>query len=204
MAVNVIVFDFDGTLIDSNQLKYDAFFRLFPSDESTRRIVTKVLNESLEQSRYVILRQVLARNSEIKEESIIETEVQRLVGEYNSIVLEGAKQCCEMPGAESLLRYLLSTGYRLYLNSTTPQEALDEIVRHRKWNGYFCGIFGFPNSKAAILRGIIRRESVEPEQVLVVGDRQSDLDSAEQAHCRFFRVADKNSLEKLPDYLKEN
>ncbi len=32
MSIKVIVFDFDGTLVDSNELKYNSYFKLFPDD----------------------------------------------------------------------------------------------------------------------------------------------------------------------------
>ncbi|MCK4784354.1 MAG: HAD hydrolase-like protein [Desulfobacteraceae bacterium] len=40
MAIKVIVFDFDGTLIDSNQIKYDAFFALFSEKNYSRFFYT--------------------------------------------------------------------------------------------------------------------------------------------------------------------
>ena len=57
MSIKVIVFDFDGTLIDSNQLKHDAYYKLFPSDGFHKEIITEVLGEIFEESRYVILRE---------------------------------------------------------------------------------------------------------------------------------------------------
>ncbi len=199
MPVKVIVFDFDGTLIDSNQLKYDAFFKLFPSDDLHKKIVTEVLSEILEGSRYVILRETIKRRNTEMNEGELDNNVQVLAAKYNVIVADGAKHCKEKPGAKEVLESL-SKRYNLYLNSTTPETSLKDIVKHRKWENYFCDIFGYPNDKTSVLLDIIKTESINPDELLVVGDGKSDMDSSKRTGCKFFPINRSNSLQKLLYY----
>ena len=199
MTVKVIVFDFDGTLIDSNQLKYDAFLKLFPSDDLHKRIITEVLSEIFEETRYVILREIIKRlNTEMNEDEL-DNNVQVLATKYNVIVVDGAKSCREKEGAKGALEFL-SKRYRLYLSSTTPEVSLKEIVKHRKWESYFCDIFGYPNDKKVVLLNIIKKESINPDELLVVGDGMSDMDSSKRTGCKFFPINRSNSLQKLLYY----
>ena len=196
MTVKVIVFDFDGTLIDSNQLKYDAFFELFSSKNHHKQIIKNVLNEILEESRYVILREIIKRlNTEMHEDEL-DDRVQKLANRYNKIVVDGAKHCKEKPGAKEVLESL-SKRYNLYLNSTTPETSLKDIVKHRKWENYFCDIFGYPNDKTSVLLDIIKTESINPDELLVVGDGKSDRDSANSVKCAFLQINNDNSLMEL-------
>ena len=104
MFIKVIVFDFDGTLIDSNELKYDAFFKLFPSGDYQKKIVTEVLSEFFQESRYVILREIIKKvNSGIINEGELDNRVNELATEYNDLVVAGAKHCKEKPVAKEVL-----------------------------------------------------------------------------------------------------
>ena len=204
MNIKVIVFDFDGTLVDSNQLKYNAFFELFPSDSLHNGIITDVLDEFLEESRYVILREILKRiNRKTINEDDLDYRVHASANKYNDIVVDGAKRCKEKSGAKEVLESL-SKRYNLYLNSTTPETSLKEIVKHRNWEGFFCDIFGYPNEKTSVLLEIIKRESVNPEELLVVGDGKSDRDSANNVKCGFLQINSENCLRKLSDFLKNH
>jgi len=199
MHKKVIVFDFDGTLIDSNQLKHDAYFKLFPLDGFHKKIVTEVLNEYFEESRYVILSEIIKRlNSETINKDELSNSVQVLATKYNDVVVDGAKHCKEKPGAKEVLESL-NKRYNLYLNSTTPEVFLKDIVKHRKWEDYFCDIFGYPNDKASVLFGIIERESISPDELLVVGDGKSDKDSANSVKCEFFQINKDSTLMALLD-----
>jgi len=118
MGIHAIVFDFDGTLIDSNRLKYDAYFMLFPADDHHARTIRAVLSEVFEQSRYVILEEILMRLG-IRGKNLLKREVGKLAEHYNEIVVAGAKTCPEKSGAEVVLKKL-APAYKLYVSSTTP------------------------------------------------------------------------------------
>ena len=185
MAPNVIVFDFDGTLIDSNQLKYDAFFKLFPDDAYHARTVREVLAKIGEASRYDILEKILTRLD--GRQTDLQRDVNELADRYNAIVLDGAKRCSEIPGAAQMLESLVAA-YRFYVSSTTPETPLKEIIRFRGWTAYFAGIFGYPHKKRATLRRILETEKVDGKAVLVVGDGESDRAAAQENDCLFLHV----------------
>lgn len=200
MTVKIIVFDFDGTLVDSNQIKYDAFFELFPRDNFHKRIIKDILEKYLEESRYIIIRKILERIGSINDingkENDVADKVKLLAERYNNLVVDGVKHCKVKSGAMEALK-LLSTSYRLYLSSTTPESSLKEVVRYRKWDSFFCDIFGYPRDKVSTLLEIITRESIKAGEILVVGDGNSDKDSALTVGCNFLPVRECVSLEKL-------
>jgi phosphoglycolate phosphatase len=195
VGIQVIVFDFDGTLIDSNQLKYDAYFKLFPADDRHASIIRVVLSEIFEQSRYVILKEILLRLG-YRKDALLKEKVKELAGFYNEIVVAGAKTCPEKVGAEEALRKF-SRAYGLYVSSTTPDANLKEIIRFRKWDDYFRGVFGWPSEKHETLRHIIALEGLKSDQVLVVGDGESDRESAMKNGCPLLFVNGQFRFEDL-------
>jgi phosphoglycolate phosphatase-like HAD superfamily hydrolase len=200
-VIKIIVFDFDGTLVDSNQLKYIAFFKLFQQEPRYADIIREVLSQHKEASRYVILGKILQRIEPKKPP--VEKDIELLAEKYNTLVLIGAKICRERPGATEVLADL-SKRYRLFLFSITPEHALKKIISHRKWMPHFSGIFGYPKEKVSVLLDVISREHVQPQEVLVVGDGQSDYDASLGAGCYFFSASKENALKKLASFLKEH
>jgi phosphoglycolate phosphatase len=195
MTIKVIVFDFDGTLIASNQLKYDAYFRIFPESPRWSQAIHGVLSEMVEESRYVIIEELLKRLGETANEDL-SRRGRELADRYNDIVQDGAKMCPEMENAGAVLD-LLKRQYSLYVSSTTPDGPLKKIVSFRGWDGYFKDVFGYPHQKTNTLFEIMGREMVTPRKMVVVGDGESDRTSAEAAGCAFVPVTDDFDLENL-------
>ena len=200
MPIKIIVFDFDGTLIDSNRLKYDAFFELFTDDRTHVPTIRKVLSETKEQSRFVILEKILRRLGDDKGNEL-SRKIKELAARYNDIVLTGAKTCSEMPGAGNLLRSLCQR-YRLYVSSTTPEAPLKEIVQFRGWADLFVDVFGYPCRKSETIQQIFKRENVVASEVLVVGDGESDRQSAVDNGCYFVHVKEDFRLKDLEEIIK--
>ncbi len=201
MSIKVIVFDFDGTLIDSNSLKRDAYYKLFEQKQEVKKIIGNVLKKYYEKSRYVILEEIL-RELKLtqRDEKFMQKRIDQMASQYNRIVLLGAKECAEMDGANRILKQLKER-YRLYISSFTPKEALDQIINYRCWSTFFDGVFGYPTTKLEALTIIMKKEDIEPSEICVVGDGATDRSAAQTKGCYFFGIDQKHALK---DFLKSS
>lgn len=198
--IQVIVFDFDGTLVDSSAPKRRAFYQLFPDRKPYRSIIDAVLAVYVEESRYVILEQVLGRLEDRGVEGERGTTIEKLAERYNELALAAVTECAEKPNASQALANL-GQGRQLYLSSGTPVLSLMELVARRGWAHHFEDVFGYPATKVDTLATIMKREDCPARQVLVVGDGHSDQESARVAGCGFFPVAGDDALSRLLDKL---
>ncbi len=187
--VKVIVFDLDGTLIDSNQLKYDAFFEIFKGKRERNDAVREVLREHREKSRFHIVRMVIERLG--TEPGSCTEDMDRLVSSYaeayNRIVEQGAANCPEKPGCSDTLK-ILHRHFRLFVNSSTPNDPLKRIIQARGLEGYFARVYGYPPGKLENLKMVSETSGAQPSEICFVGDGQSDLDAAKAIGCRFIGI----------------
>src|SRR3989344_3137633 len=167
--IKVIVFDFDGVLVDSNQLKHDSWFAVFP--ERDHSLVKKVLSDpNIVTTRAEVFRAVFAAKG-VSEENL-KSRSAEFSGRYNDIVQDGIEKMGLVPGALGTFQRL-SNKYSLYINSGTPEDALSETVARLDIGHFFKGVFGrrsLDTKKSEILREIMEKEKAAPEEVLMVGD----------------------------------
>ncbi len=190
MTVKTVVFDFDGTLVDSNPIKREAYFEVFSSyGETGSTIVSQVLEEIDPSPRAVIIEEALRRlvaaghiaNGEMNEAK------GRMVIRYGQICQSKVTACPEIDGASESIR-MLSGEYDLYVNSLTPVDDLEKTVKHRGLLKYFKNIFGSENTKTENLKTILSVDKLMPGQVVVVGDNSSDFDSAQKVGTHFIGI----------------
>ena len=74
----------------------------------------------------------------------------------------------------------------MYVCSGTPQEELLSVLEQRGLARYFTGICGTPPAKAELLKGIVRKERIDPADAVMVGDATTDSDAAEAAETLFY------------------
>lgn len=173
--LKVIVFDFDGVIVDSNHIKRNAYYEICSSFRNSKEIVSDVLSEFEPNTRKFIIGKIveqLVKTGSIESKNIVRYK-NKFIKEYGKICEKEVSECNEIKGAlESIKK--LSKKYDLYLNSLTPLKPLTRIIKKRGLCKYFKSTFGGEKSKAENLRRIFLTEKISPSQLLVVGDSSQD------------------------------
>jgi phosphoglycolate phosphatase len=178
----VIIFDFDGVVLESADIKTRAFARLFEKhpDEHVEAIVD--LHLSLAGvSRYEKFKLIY---KDILELPLDNDELQRLGDEFSRIALEEILTCDFVPGAREFLQRRHRT-QGLFVASGTPEGELRHIVRERRLERFFQGVYGTPAVKADIARKILEETDTDPQDAVFIGDATTDLEGARGAGVHF-------------------
>ncbi len=183
--IKAVVFDFDGTLVDSNRLKNDAFVEIFSGDPHISEALVRDTLARNVGTRFDILRDIFVRLGAAPEE--IEKSVARYADRFDERIQKGIQEKGLVAGAREVLERL-SADRCLYINSATPQPALHAVVAQLSIARYFKAVHGVPPTKEENLREIIGREGVAPEEVAVVGDGESDRHAAHTCKTHFIGV----------------
>jgi phosphoglycolate phosphatase-like HAD superfamily hydrolase len=177
-----VVFDFDGTLVDSNHIKRDSFFAVVDAIPGGRNIMERVLFAPDCGDRYA----VFDRFVEIS--GLPTTRKNQLIRQYSEYCDSNIAVCRDMPGAMAAMRQLRSQHVLLFVNSATPERELRPIVLGREFGTLLTGIFGAPASKSENLQKIISMSSARPDEIVVVGDGRQDREAALSVDCHFIPV----------------
>jgi phosphoglycolate phosphatase len=192
-VIRVVVFDFDGTLVDSNAIKREGFFRLAaPYPEGTARMATVIGTTGDRRS-------ILSAFTVCMAAAGVHLNVDELVASYGAYVDTAVAAAPEIQGASDLLVNLRNEGLRLHLNSATPTASLLAILGTRGWTALFSGIYGAPKNKVETLRQIREEESVSGDEIAVVGDGIDDARAAELVGTQFIPVGSGSYAASNPD-----
>jgi len=198
VGIKIAVLDYDGTLVDSNRLKYEAYFKVFPETPENREAITRILDEIYELSRYTILEEIIRKLEGLETGPKLEQRVAEAARAYNDLVMEIAIHCPEVPGAIEALKLLREKKIPTYLSSNTPEKYLPEIIAGRGWQPYFAALYGYPRIKSDTVKELIARHGISPAELVVIGDGNSDRLAAENNNTLFLpATAGKFPLEKF-------
>jgi len=195
-GIKIAVLDYDGTLVDSNRLKYEAYFRIFPETPESHTVIKTVIKEILDEiyelSRYTIIETILGRLEGLRPGPEMERKVAEKAAAYNRLVMEIAINCPEVPGARDALELLRAKKIPVCLSSNTPEKYLPEIIAGRGWQKYFTALYGYPRKKEETVKELLQRYRISPQryrispkELVVVGDGNSDRQAAEDNQSHF-------------------
>jgi phosphoglycolate phosphatase-like HAD superfamily hydrolase len=180
--IRVVLFDFDGTLVDSNAVKDACLHAAVEHLPGGREALAKA--RALGGNRYKLFVEV-ARFLEPLGRAV---DARALIAAYTECCRRGIAAAPECTGARRAVAVLRARGIRIWLNSATPHRELLTIVRDRGLLPWFDGVLGGPAAKTANIRKVIAAERVLPRQALVVGDGPDDLEAARKVGTWFVAI----------------
>ncbi len=193
--VSCVVFDFDGTLVDSNPIKRGAYVDIFEEVvpkhqvDAWKQLVKRTVREHDKDDRFGVIGAILHRAKDagldhsLPENSAHE-HIDVLAARYNEICKIGAGTCAEMPGAVNLLDRLRSAKIEMHINTGTPLAAIKEVLGMRGWLHYFASVHGRESGKTGALNQIMIASDLPSSEVVMVGDDDADIIGAREAGCR--------------------
>ena len=190
---SILVFDFDGVIADSVNIKADAFAELYSPYGS--EIVEQVVAHHLANggmNRYDKFDHYHTVYLDMKRGQF---DIDKLANQFSKIVMNKVIVCPEIPGAEKFIQKNCLQ-HKCYINSATPQNEIRQIVSARGLQKYFFTVLGSPTSKSENLRSIrIMNHEVPISDFLFFGDALSDLEAANNNKLDFIGIA--NSTDSL-------
>lgn len=179
--IKAVIFDLDGVIIESAEIKTKAFELLFADypDKLPEMIDYHKRNAGI--SRYVKFRHFYEK---ILEQELSPEKEKELGDRFSQIVLEEIIKAPLVAGAEDFLK----SNHRRYLQfvvSGTPEEELRYILRQRSLDIYFQGTYGTPRTKPELIKQILAEHQLFNSEAVFIGDVESDKIAAVEADITF-------------------
>ena len=180
-ALRAIISDFDGVILESNDLKTRAFEVVFAGFPDYAATMMAYHHAHVSDSRFAKFRHfVTACLGRAEDDPLVD----QLATSFSAEMLRQIDACPMVPGA---LAFLARAGAALpvFLASVTPQDELEVILRRRGLAEYFTRVYGCPPwSKPAAVTDIVRAFD-GPEGVVFIGDSAGDQRAALEAGVEF-------------------
>jgi phosphoglycolate phosphatase-like HAD superfamily hydrolase len=184
-ALDAIVFDCDGVLIDSMPLKTATFGRLFEhlGPEAARYVMDYHMAYG-GVSRYVKFEHF---HQKFHGRPVTPEESAALDRRFGELAMQELLRTPPLPGVREFLE-AHSAAWPLFVASGAPQYELDAVLGALDLARHFKAIHGAPPAKAEVLRRIVEGHGLDPARVLMIGDAGTDLDAARTVGTRFLGV----------------
>jgi len=186
MAVKAVLFDLDGTLIDSSEgiiksvLHALNHYGIEEHDvDGLRKFIGPPLWESF------------AKYYDFPKDKAVEA-VQVFRERYN---VKGLFECSLYPGVRECLEELSNKGYRIGIASSKPEETCKRILDYHGVLGYFDNVSGASmdgkvETKEQVLEQLFSRwPDVDKDQMVLVGDTLFDVQGANSFSLRCIAVS---------------
>lgn len=189
---NIIIFDFDGVLVDSVEIKTSAFASIYHKyGEEVKAKVILHHEQNGGMSRYDKFKHY---HNEFLGVKVDESILRELSATFSSSVVNRIVDSKEVEGVTEILNFAKSQEIICTIASAAPKKEVIEIVKRRGWNKFFKFVLGSPITKEDNINIILNKSKSIASKAIFFGDSPNDLLAAKKCNVDFMPI----------NYLAEN
>jgi len=180
--MKAIIFDLDGTLLDSARSILDSMKRAF---ESCGLVLVLPLEASLIGPP---LRETLQRLSPESDACQIGELEQSFISSYDE---KGCLEAYPFPGVDEMLRDLKLHGFALHIVTNKRAYPTQKILKHLGWNKVFGRVYANDTfveeryNKSHLLGRLMMDLNLQSKDCAYIGDREEDASAAHENDMKF-------------------
>ena len=181
MHIKLVILDFDGVIVESNDIKDKVFQQIFSRYPEHYEALLNFHRINVSISRYAkfdfLLQTIGQKNNEELKKNLLE--------DFSALTLELMKTVPFVKGAISFLEEMYQQ-LPLYLASVTPIQDLEIILGNLQLRHFFKEIYGCPPwNKPDAVKDILYKEKISSQQTVLVGDSHGDQRAARENKIHF-------------------
>lgn len=198
--IRAVGFDFDGTLIMSEEQKAEQMAIIFREKFKVKRGVKSVYKElmgnalSREAKVKALFKQILKRKPTAEE--------LKKVQEHFGKRYEQSLKTCPLFQCTNIIKELRKQVEFIFLLSLEDKKEVRKIAGHCGVGKYFDEILGGPKPKVENLKHILKKHKLKPQEVIYIGDAHSDVVASKKVRIKTILLGKKHLYEKLKEDLE--
>lgn len=196
MSIKAILFDFDGVILDSLNVKTQAFYDMYLPYGT--EIAEKAANHHLAHGGISRFEKFKIYHKDFLGIEIDETKLNELANEFSERVFTKVVESKEVAGIRQFLESAHGR-YKMWVITGTPTEEIVEICKTTHFAQYFIALHGSPEKKDFWTKKILAEENLKPNEVVFVGDATTDYDAATATQVHFVLREHDDNVEFFKD-----
>lgn len=193
---DALIFDFDGVLVESTDVKTKAFATLYSAHGP--EIEYQVISYHKEHAGISRFRKFQYFQEVLLGIPYEDADGELLSARFSELVVDAVVKAPYVAGAIEFLDAFKGQ-IPMFVASGTPDRELQEIIERREMVNYFVSVHGSPDTKDQIIKKLLESHGLDKFKVLMIGDSLADLEGARQAGVCFLGRASSNPHPFLVD-----